>query len=64
MRRFTSNKDTADSLLDTMAGLYTLSDDDDGDKAALSALAAPHDYVMKPQREGGGAFFCHLMIRF
>ena len=35
-------------------GLYTLTDDSEGHKAAQLALASPESYVMKPQREGGG----------
>ncbi|XP_037085295.1 glutathione synthetase-like isoform X2 [Pollicipes pollicipes] len=35
-------------------GLYSLDMDEDGDAAVEMALAAPHRYVLKPQREGGG----------
>ena len=38
----------------TFMGLYTLTDDSEGHKAAQLALASPESYVMKPQREGGG----------
>ncbi|CAG5958732.1 unnamed protein product [Menidia menidia] len=38
----------------TFAGLYTLDMGPDGDKTVAMALAAPDQFVLKPQREGGG----------
>uniref|UniRef100_A0A671UF17 Glutathione synthetase n=1 Tax=Sparus aurata TaxID=8175 RepID=A0A671UF17_SPAAU len=38
----------------TFAGLYTLDMGLEGDKTVEMALAAPDQFVLKPQREGGG----------
>ncbi|ELW69585.1 Glutathione synthetase [Tupaia chinensis] len=38
----------------TFAGLYSLDLDQEGDQAIAEALAAPSQFVLKPQREGGG----------
>ena len=35
-------------------GLYSVDNDEQGDKAVEAALANPENYVLKPQREGGG----------
>lgn len=37
------------------AGLYSL-DEGESEEAIKDALANPDDYVMKPQREGGGIY--------
>ena len=41
-------------LRSCFAGLYSL-DDASSDPIIAKALANPHNYVLKPQREGGGA---------
>lgn len=38
----------------TFAGLYTLDMGPEGDKTVEMALASPDQFVLKPQREGGG----------
>ncbi|XP_061536681.1 glutathione synthetase-like isoform X1 [Phycodurus eques] len=38
----------------TFAGLYTLDMGAEGDKTVAMALATPDQFVLKPQREGGG----------
>ncbi len=46
--------DQADSLKSTFVGMYDLNENVDGETASDLAKAAPHKYVLKPQREGGG----------
>jgi glutathione synthase len=44
-----------ESLRQTFAGLYAIEEDDAPTRALISdALAHPDQYVLKPQREGGG----------
>ncbi|NXA39819.1 GSHB synthetase, partial [Eudromia elegans] len=38
----------------TFTGLYSLDLGEEGDKVAARAIAAPDNFVLKPQREGGG----------
>ncbi|NWZ24317.1 GSHB synthetase, partial [Asarcornis scutulata] len=38
----------------TFAGLYSLDVGEEGDKIAATAIANPDQFVLKPQREGGG----------
>ncbi|XP_074508344.1 glutathione synthetase-like [Sebastes fasciatus] len=38
----------------TFAGLYTLDMGPEGDRTVTMALADPDEFVLKPQREGGG----------
>jgi len=38
----------------TFAGLYSLEMTEDGDNSVLMAIRNPENYVLKPQREGGG----------
>jgi hypothetical protein len=44
------------SLRSCFAGLWSLDDVDDAatQRVIAAAIAAPEDYVLKPQREGGG----------
>lgn len=44
------------------AGLYSL-DAGECEEAVKSALAHPEDYVMKPQREGGGIYLLFSFIQ-
>ncbi|XP_049517261.1 glutathione synthetase-like isoform X3 [Dermacentor silvarum] len=54
LERFFTNKVTADRISATFTGLYSLDLTPKGHKAAEEAIAKPHNYVLKPQREGGG----------
>ncbi|KAI8885878.1 glutathione synthase [Backusella circina FSU 941] len=46
--------ETADRLRSSFAGLYPLDQSEEGKAAYESALVNPDNFVMKPQREGGG----------
>jgi len=54
IERFVADAGVAKALRSTFMGMYTLTNDAEGDAAAKLALASPDNYVMKPQREGGG----------
>ena len=58
LERFLPDADEAKRVRATFAGLYSLEPEDAGqeavDEIVAKALAAPGDYVLKPQREGGG----------
>ncbi|XP_053309196.1 glutathione synthetase [Spea bombifrons] len=41
-------------IRETFAGLYTLDIGEEGDKTVKIALSDPEQFVLKPQREGGG----------
>lgn len=45
---------TAARLQQTFTTMCSLDDGEDGEKAVQEALANPSEYVLKPQREGGG----------
>ncbi|CAG0891535.1 unnamed protein product [Cyprideis torosa] len=45
------------AVLDVFAGQYHLNRDPEGDASIAKALANPSDFVLKPQREGGGNNF-------
>lgn len=51
---FPEQPQVVEQLRATFAGLYTLDMGPEGDKTVEMALAAPDQYVLKPQREGGG----------
>ncbi|XP_064642901.1 glutathione synthetase-like [Lineus longissimus] len=53
VERYIKDPDTAAKLRKTFARQYSLQDDD-GDSAIQLALTNPENYVLKPQREGGG----------
>ncbi|XP_066514813.1 glutathione synthetase [Hoplias malabaricus] len=53
-RFFPDEPETVAQIFATFAGLYTLDMGDEGDKTVAMALANPDQYVLKPQREGGG----------
>jgi len=42
------------AVQDVFTGLYSLDMNEEGDRAIEMAMANPNDYVLKPQREGGG----------
>uniref|UniRef100_A0A023GMR6 Glutathione synthetase n=1 Tax=Amblyomma triste TaxID=251400 RepID=A0A023GMR6_AMBTT len=54
LERFFTNKMIADRVRATFTGLYSLDLTPDGNRAANMAIANPNDFVLKPQREGGG----------
>lgn len=52
LKQFCSSEEET-LLSSAFAGLYALGEGDDSE-AVASALANPHGFVLKPQREGGG----------
>ncbi|XP_077513528.1 glutathione synthetase-like isoform X1 [Amblyomma americanum] len=54
LERFFTNKVNIDQVRATFTGLYSLDLTADGNKAANEAIAKPNNFVLKPQREGGG----------
>lgn len=46
--------DEHDRLLNTFVAIYPLDDSERGKEAKRLAFESPQDYVLKPQREGGG----------
>eukprot|EP00271_Cylindrocystis_brebissonii_P007597 TRINITY_DN21175_c0_g1_i1.p1 TRINITY_DN21175_c0_g1~~TRINITY_DN21175_c0_g1_i1.p1 ORF type:complete len:714 (+),score=87.55 TRINITY_DN21175_c0_g1_i1:209-2350(+) len=53
LERFISDPKAAAALRSSFAGLWSL-EGEDAEPVIASAIANPHVYVMKPQREGGG----------
>lgn len=53
LQQFTRSEEEASLVSSCFAGLYALGEGDDSD-IVQKALENPHDYVLKPQREGGG----------
>ncbi|XP_073327287.1 glutathione synthetase-like [Pagrus major] len=51
---FPDQPQVVEQIRATFAGLYTLDIGPEGDKTVAMALAAPDQFVLKPQREGGG----------
>lgn len=54
VERFVSDEKEAAKIRSVFAGQYSLDLDPDGDRNAETAINNPGDYVLKPQREGGG----------
>ncbi|CAG8514581.1 7597_t:CDS:10 [Ambispora gerdemannii] len=54
LERYISNESDVQNLRSCFAGHYPLDASSEGEVAANLALKHPEDYVMKPQREGGG----------
>lgn len=54
LRRFIDDEATIAQVMEIFTGLYTLDMNAEGDAAVELALANPQNYVLKPQREGGG----------
>ena len=52
--RYFSDKTKIDQIRKVFTGLYSVDNDEQGNKAVEAALANPEKYVLKPQREGGG----------
>lgn len=53
LKQFTRSNEESELLMSSFAGLYALGEGND-EQAVKMALADPHGYVLKPQREGGG----------
>lgn len=53
LRKFLSDSDAV-QVSNLFAGLYTLDISPEGDHAIQMAMENPYQYVLKPQREGGG----------
>ncbi|XP_042265730.1 glutathione synthetase isoform X1 [Thunnus maccoyii] len=51
---FPNQPEVVEQIRATFAGLYSLDMGPEGDKTVEMALAAPDQFVLKPQREGGG----------
>jgi len=57
IERFAANQEEAKLLRSCFAGLWSLDEDqrdEETEKAIADAIANPQNYVVKPQREGGG----------
>jgi glutathione synthetase len=56
VEKFLTEQTEADAVRACFAGLFSLTETDDPSvhQTIANALANPHNYVMKPQREGGG----------
>lgn len=54
VERFVEDANDANLIRACFARQYSLAPGEDGDKAAKMALQKPDDFVLKPQREGGG----------
>jgi glutathione synthase len=54
LERFVGDKGEADLLRSCFAGLYGFGPGEGGEEATKRALERPEDFVLKPQREGGG----------
>ncbi|KAJ2808598.1 Glutathione synthetase [Coemansia guatemalensis] len=54
VERFVGDEETAKRVRECFVGLYPLDDSEEGQQAYEMALNAPENYVVKPQREGGG----------
>ena len=54
LNRFLSDEDQIKRVKDIFTGLYSFDKNEGGDEAVKMALENPENFVMKPQREGGG----------
>ncbi|PVD21436.1 hypothetical protein C0Q70_19609 [Pomacea canaliculata] len=54
VERFISDPAAVNRIRSTFAGLYTLDMGPEGDESVRLAITSPSQYVLKPQREGGG----------
>ncbi|XP_064394858.1 glutathione synthetase-like isoform X2 [Halichondria panicea] len=57
LEKFCDDSDAVASIRTTFAGIYSLENNAEGDWAIERALKNPADFVVKPQREGGGNNF-------
>lgn len=63
LERFVTDESIVKRMRDVFAGLYSLDLTPEGDRAASRALKDPQDFVLKPQKEGGGNNFFGDEIR-
>lgn len=56
LEQFVTGDDIVAGLRSCFAGLWSLDDTSEASTQAImqAAISCPHDYVLKPQREGGG----------
>ncbi|KAJ1660975.1 Glutathione synthetase, partial [Coemansia sp. RSA 25] len=54
VERFIDDPQAAALVRECFVGLYPLDNSDEGNRAFEAAMANPSNYVVKPQREGGG----------
>nr|XP_026689735.1 glutathione synthetase-like [Ciona intestinalis] len=54
LEKFLKDKGTIEKLRSTFAEMHSLDMNDAGDTAVKLAMERPRDFVLKPQREGGG----------
>lgn len=54
LKRFLSDDDEIKRVKDIFTGLYSFDKEEGGEEAVRMALENPENFVMKPQREGGG----------
>lgn len=54
IERYLKDELISSKIRQTFAGLYSLEMTEDGDNSVLMAIRNPENYVLKPQREGGG----------
>jgi len=64
VEKFITKQSSAALLRTCFAGMYSLDDQDKPQEVIKNVLASPDNYVMKPQREGGGnLLFGETMIK-
>jgi len=54
VERFLADQSEIESVRDVFTGLYSLDHDEEGERAYAAAMDNPDNFVLKPQREGGG----------
>lgn len=54
LQKYVSQYEGCDNIYQTFGKIYSLSRDEEGDRVIEMALKNPENYVLKPQREGGG----------
>ncbi|KAJ8302702.1 hypothetical protein KUTeg_019098 [Tegillarca granosa] len=54
VEKYISDNTAVNKIRSTFVGQHSLDLDGEGDKAVLLGINRPHDFVLKPQREGGG----------
>jgi len=54
LEKYFDDKSKIDQIRGIFTGLYSLDQDETGNKAVEKALSNPEKFVLKPQREGGG----------
>ncbi|KAG1692936.1 Glutathione synthetase [Nymphon striatum] len=54
LEKFISNPETITHMRETFAKIYSLEMNEQGNKAVELGICQPENYVLKPQREGGG----------